>query len=156
MAPPAFREVEAMLERDDWLRWRFNLRLQSGKCEHLLSQGALDEAEACDRRLLELATHYEARKYIAVARRLLAEAAAARGDLPRVETELKTAIDLLRKYPTPPTAWKIHAAFGRLRARMGQTQAARDAFAQAAAIIKTMAENISDERLRMTFVTHST
>ena len=44
-APPAFREVDAMLERDDWFRWRFNLRLQSARCEHLLSQGALDEAE---------------------------------------------------------------------------------------------------------------
>ena len=46
-APPAFREVDAMLERDDWFRWRFNLRLQSARCEHLLSQGALDEAEVC-------------------------------------------------------------------------------------------------------------
>jgi tetratricopeptide (TPR) repeat protein len=151
-APPAFREVEAMLERDDWLRWRFNLRLQSARCEYLLSQGDLDEAEVCGRRLLELATHYEARKYVAVARRLLAEAAAARGDLPRAETELKTAIDLLRKYPSPPTAWKIHAALGRLRARMGQTQAARESFAQAAAIIEMMAEIIKDERLRMTFL----
>ena len=151
-APPAFREVDAMLKRDDWFRWRFNLRLQSARCEHLLSQGDLDEAEVCGRRLLELATHYEARKYVAVARRLLAEAAAARGDLPRAETELKTAVDLLRKYPSPPTAWKIHAALGRLRARMGQTQAARESFAQAAAIIEMMAENIKDHRLRMTFL----
>jgi hypothetical protein len=35
---------------------------------------------------------------------------------------------------------------------MGQNQAARDAFAQAAAIIEMMAENIRDERLRMTFL----
>jgi tetratricopeptide (TPR) repeat protein len=141
-----------LLERDDWLRWRFNLRLQSSKCEYLLSKGDMAETEACARRLLDLATHYEARKYVAIARRLLAETTAARGDLPRAETELKTAIDLLRKYPSPPTAWKIHAALGRLRAQMGQTQSAREAFAEATAIIKTMAENISDERLRMTFL----
>jgi tetratricopeptide (TPR) repeat protein len=141
-----------MLERDDWFRWRFNLRLQSARCEHLLSQGDLDEAEVCGRRLLELATHYEARKYVAVARRLLAEAASTRGDMPRAETELKTAINLLRKYPSPPTAWKIHAALGRLRARMGQTQAAREAFTQAATIIEMMSENVRDEHLRMTFL----
>ncbi|MGH9939039.1 MAG: tetratricopeptide repeat protein, partial [Blastocatellia bacterium] len=151
-ASPAFREVETMLERDDWLRWRFNIRLQAGKCEHLLSQGELAEAEACAERLLELATHYEARKYIAVARRLLAEASAARGDLPRAETELKIALDLLRKYPAPPTAWRIHAALGRVRSRMGQTQSAREAFVEAAAVIRMMADNVSDERLRSTFL----
>jgi tetratricopeptide (TPR) repeat protein len=154
-APPAFSAVEAMLERDDWLRWRFNIRLQSARCEYLLSQGDLAEAEACARGLLELAIHYEARKYVAVARRLLAEAAAARGDLPRAETELKTALDLLRKYPSPPAAWRIHAALGRLRSQMGQTQAAREAFAEAAAVIKMMADNVSDERLRKTFLNSS-
>jgi tetratricopeptide (TPR) repeat protein len=151
-APPAFREVEAMLERDGWFRWRFNLRLQSARCEYLLSQGDLAEAEDCGQRLLELATHYEARKYIAIARRLLAEAAAARGDLPRAETELMTALDLLRKYPSPPIAWKTYAALGRLRARMGQSRAAREAFTEASAIIKTMADNVSDERLRNIFL----
>jgi serine/threonine protein kinase/tetratricopeptide (TPR) repeat protein len=151
-APPAFREVEAMLERDDWFRWRFNLRLQSAKCEYLLSHGDPAEAEACARRLFELATHYEARKYVAVARRLLAEAVAARGDLTVAETELEAALDLLRKYPSPPTAWRIHAALGRLRAQMGQTQAAREAFAEAAAVIRMMADNVSDERLRGVFL----
>jgi hypothetical protein len=53
-APPAFQEVDAMLELDDWFRRRFNVRLQSARCEHLLSQGALDEAEACGRRLLDI------------------------------------------------------------------------------------------------------
>jgi hypothetical protein len=35
---------------------------------------------------------------------------------------------------------------------MGQTQAARESFAQAAAIIEMMAENIKDHRLQMTFL----
>jgi tetratricopeptide (TPR) repeat protein len=151
-APPAFREVEAMLERDDWLRWRFNLRLQSGKCEYLLSQGDVAEAESCALRLLELSTRYEARKYVAIAHRLLAEAAAAGGNLPRAETELKTALDLLRKYPTPPTTWKIHALLGRLYAQMNHPNAARQACAEAAAVVKKMGDNISDERLRNTFL----
>ncbi len=148
----AFREVEAIFARDDWLRWRYNIRLQAGQAEYWLARGNLERAEEYARRLLETATHYEAHKYIAVARRLLAEAAAARGDLPRAETELKAALDLLRKYPSPPTAWRIHAALGRVRSQMGQTQAAREAFASAAAIVNKIASNVDDEELRATFL----
>ena len=78
---PAQREAEAMLERDEWLRWRFNLRLQAGQAEYWLAQGNPEQAKEYARRLLETASHYEARKYIAVAHKLLAEVAIARGDL---------------------------------------------------------------------------
>ena len=43
--------------------------------------GNPERAEEYARRLHEMATHHEARKYIAVAHKLLAEVAAARGDL---------------------------------------------------------------------------
>ena len=45
------------------------------------AMGNPERAEEYARRLHEMATHHEARKYIAVAHKLLAEVAAARGDL---------------------------------------------------------------------------
>jgi tetratricopeptide (TPR) repeat protein len=151
-SPPAFREAEAMLERDGWLRWRFNLRLQGGSAEYWLTQGDLGRAEECARRLLQAATHHGVPKYIAVAHKLLAEVAVARGEWAVAESELNTALDWLNRYPVPIVAWKTYAALGRVRLQLGDNQAARAAFAQAAAIVQKIAANVNDEDLRATFL----
>jgi tetratricopeptide (TPR) repeat protein len=148
----AFSEVKAIFARDDWFRWRYNIRLQAGQAEYWLAQGNLEQAEDYARRLLEIATHYEARKYIAVAHKLLAEIAVARGDWAVGEAELTTALDWLNRYPVPIVAWKTYAALGRLRLQTGHDQAAREAFAQAAAIVNHIAANVDDEQLRATFL----
>jgi tetratricopeptide (TPR) repeat protein len=101
-----FREVEACFDRDRWMHWRWNLRLQAGASEHGLSRGDLDEAEERARRLFEAATKYEARKYIAISNKMLAEVALARGDLADADAKLAIALDQLRRYPAPLVAWK--------------------------------------------------
>jgi tetratricopeptide (TPR) repeat protein len=148
----AFREVEAIFARDSWMRWRYNIRLQAGQAEYWLAQGNPEQAEEYARRLLETATHYEAHKYIAVAHKLLAEIAVDRGDPAEGEAQLNAALDQLRAYPAPLAAWKACAALGRLRARLGHNQAAREAFAQAAIIVNQIAANVDDEELRATFL----
>jgi tetratricopeptide (TPR) repeat protein/tRNA A-37 threonylcarbamoyl transferase component Bud32 len=148
----SFSEVGAIFARDDWMRWRYNIRLQAGQAEYWLAQGNPEQAEEYARRLLETATHYEARKYIAVAHKLLAEVAVARGDWAVGEAELTTALDWLHRYPVPIVAWKTYAALGRLRAELGDNQAAREAFAQAAFIVNQIAANVDDEELRATFL----
>jgi len=91
--------------------------------------------------LLETVTH-----------KLLAEVAIERGDLANAEVELNGALDQLREYPALLVAWRTYATLGRLRSRLGDGQAAREAFAQALAIIRTIAGNVSDEALRTTFM----
>jgi serine/threonine protein kinase/tetratricopeptide (TPR) repeat protein len=152
---PLFREVESMLERDDWLRWRFNLRFQAGRCEALLAQGQPDEAAACARNLLELASHYQARKYVAIAHRLLAESLIARGEAEAGVKELNAALAVLREYPAPLVEWKIQAALGRLHEQSGANVAAQSAFAAASAIAQMIASQISDERLRTVFLAYA-
>jgi hypothetical protein len=49
-------------------------------------------------------------------------------------------------------AWKTYAVLGRLHSQSGDPAAAREAFTQSAAAINSIAEHISDERLRMTFL----
>ena len=151
-----FHEAESIFERDAWFRWRYNIRLQAGTCEHWLARGDLDQASEYAGKLLDVATHYQARKYIAVAHRLFAETAMARGDLSTAEKKLNAALELLREYPAPLVAWKTYALLGRLHSQSGDPSSARDAFAEAAAIVNSIAANTADEALRQTFFNSAT
>ncbi len=147
-----FHEAESIFERDAWFRWRYNIRLQAGACEHWLAQGDLDRADEYARRLLEVATRYQARKYVAVAHKLMGETAIARGDLATAEAELKIAVESLRQHPAPLVAWKAYATLGGMYSKSGNAAAAREAFTRSAAVIKRIASGIDDERLRETFL----
>jgi tetratricopeptide (TPR) repeat protein len=149
------REAENLLGRDDWLRWRFNLRLQAGRCESLLAQARYSEAEECARKLLELASHYKSHKYVAIAHKLLADAFVARGEAEAGVKELNAALAVLREYPAPLVEWKIQAALGRLHEQSGANVAAQSAFAAASAIAQMIASHISDERLRTVFLAYA-
>ena len=148
----AFRQVEAIFERDALGRWRYNIRLHAGQAEYWLAQGNPTKAEAYGRRLLEMASHYEARKYVAIAHKLLAEVAIARGDPAEAKSELAAALAQLASHPVPIVAWKTYAALGRLHSQLDEDRAARAAFAQAAAIVRQIAGNVHDEQLRGTFL----
>jgi uncharacterized protein YhaN len=91
-------------------------------------------------------------KYVAIAHKLLAEIRAERDQLAEAEAELGAALDQLRTHPVPILAWKIYAALGRLRLQLDDDQSARAAFAQAAAIIDTIAAGVSDKRLQTKFL----
>ena len=112
---PSFHEAEGIFERDAWFRWRYNIRLQAGTCEYWLSLGDLKQAGEYGRRLLEVATQYQARKYIAVARKLLAEIAMANGNFAGAKAEINAALDQLSQYPAPLVAWKTYATLARLQ-----------------------------------------
>src|SRR5262245_22266100 len=149
----AFRDAQALFDRDEWNRWRFyDIRFQAGAAEHCLSQGNLERAEEHARRLLENAARHEAHKYIAVAHKLLAEITIGRGELADAEAELRAALDELRAYPVPIVAWKVFAALGRLHSQSNNNQAAREAFANAATIVHQIAANVDDAPLRETFL----
>ena len=148
----AFREVEKIFRRDAWFRWRYQIRLQAGTAEHHLTLGELAQTGEHARRLLETASHYRARKYVAVAHKLLADVAMARGDRRTASAELEVALDCLRTHPVPIVAWKIHAAVGRLRALEGDEAGAREAFSNAAALVDEIAENVIEQDLRDIFL----
>jgi tetratricopeptide (TPR) repeat protein len=148
----SFREVKDIFRRDAWFRWRYRIRLRAGQCEHYLSTGELAEAHERAVSLLEIATRYEAHKYIAVAHRLLARVAAARGDDAEAARELARSLARLDAHPVPVEAWKTYAEQGRLQERAGDRPGARESFTQAAAVITLIAEGIQDDAERRTFL----
>jgi serine/threonine protein kinase/tetratricopeptide (TPR) repeat protein len=147
-----FHEAESIFERDAWFRWRYNIRLQAGTCEHWLAQGDLDQAGDYADRLLEVANQYQAHKYVALGHKLRAEILVARGNLGDAESELNAALEELRNYPAPLVAWKTYALLGRLRSQSGKLTVSREAYAQAAAVVSSIAASTKDEELRQTFL----
>ena len=149
---PAFNEVEEIFARDAWFRWRYNIRLQAGLGEHWLTQNEPDKADDAARRLRDVASQYEAWKYVAVADSLRGRAAIARGDLAGGVGYLDAALDQLRDHPCPIVAWKINATLGRVCRQLGEVPRATTAFDAAAAIIHGIAGHVNDDALRATFL----
>jgi serine/threonine protein kinase/tetratricopeptide (TPR) repeat protein len=148
----AFAEVRDIFERDAWFRWRYNIRLEAATATHWLRQKDLPQAQTFARRLLDTAREYGARKYIAEAHRLKARIAIADGDTETAEQEFSAALEELRQHPVPLLEWRTHADLGRLKAELGDAEAATKSFAQAAEIIQSCAASVTDENLRMTFL----
>jgi tetratricopeptide (TPR) repeat protein len=149
----AFEQVEEIFERDSWFRWRYNVRLQASAGEYWLGRGKLDRASRHATLLLELATRYSARKYVATAHKLLAEVAAAHGDREAALASVEAALEVQRDYPAPLLDWRLYGALGRLRAARGEAEGARAAFERAVEIAMAIASNVGDDRLRETFLT---
>jgi len=148
----AFAEVRDIFERDAWFRWRYNIRLEAATAAYWLRQKDLVQAQTFAQRLLATAQHYEVHKYIAEAHRLMARIAIAVDDNETAEKEFAAALEELREYPVPLLEWRTHADLGRLKSKLGDANAARKSFAQAAEIIKSVAASVNDESLRATFL----
>lgn len=144
-AHSAMQSAESMMSQDAWFRWRFEIRLLAARAERTLARpDALH--------LVGAATECGARKYIVVGHTLLARIAMAEGDPQTAAAELNVAIGILRDFPAPLTAWKTFSTLGQLQTQLGAAAAARAAFDEAAAIIRYIAAQTPDERLRSVFL----
>jgi DNA-binding winged helix-turn-helix (wHTH) protein/tetratricopeptide (TPR) repeat protein len=147
----SFGEAAAILESDIWCRWRFTLRLYAGMSTHSLSRGELDKGAGYARLLLEAATRYEARKYIVIAHKLLAEAAVSGDNLAEAETQLNAALLQLDRYSVPLVAWRVYCVLGRVRLQLSHGSTA-EAFERASSIVQMIAANVHEEKLRTSFL----
>jgi len=83
---------------------------------------------------------------------MLAKIAMAEGDMATAEAELNSGLAILHEFPAPLVAWKTWSMLGRLHAGLGREEAARAAYGEAASVIRHIAGNVSDERLRGIFL----
>jgi len=89
---------------------------------------------------------------MAIGQRLLAEIAAAGGDLNTAEEEMARSLEPFATHPMPQIEWRNHAALGRLPTARNRPAAAREAFGRAEALVREIAGNISDATLRDRFL----
>jgi len=146
-----FRSVDDIFHRDAWFRWRYRMRHLAARAEHCLVEQQLESALGYANQLWDEACHNDCGKYMAVARKLLAEVAGRSGDFERSHQELLAAREILQTRPVPVVAWKIYSALGRVLMKLGQDSAGRESFRAAAEIVDSIAANIDDEALRNTF-----
>jgi tetratricopeptide (TPR) repeat protein len=130
-------------------------RFQASAAEQALLRGDLDLASEQGQALLANSTRHGPPKYVAVAHKILADIAIARGNLEQAETELSAALEPLRTHPAPLVAWKIHAILGKVHSLKSDRPAAREAFARAGEIVRRIASAITDEHLRSIFLSAS-
>ncbi|HYL39201.1 MAG TPA: AAA family ATPase [Bryobacteraceae bacterium] len=149
----AMQSVDPLFDREDWNRWRFfDIRHQAASAEYWLGHRNLDRAEEHARRLLTNAERYGVPKYIATARRLLGEIAAALSDTNTAEEELRRSLEPFAKNPAPLVEWRNQAALGRLLRSCGRPAAAHEAFNRAAEVVKQISAGITDAELRSGFL----
>jgi DNA-binding winged helix-turn-helix (wHTH) protein/tetratricopeptide (TPR) repeat protein len=147
----ALRDAEVLLRRDEWLRWRFDLRRQEALTRYSVQRRDISEAQAHAGVLLERARYYEAHKYVALAYMLRAEIAMTSGQPATAETEIDAAVEELERYPAPLVAWKAHGLRARVYSSLGQRVAAERAYAAAADAARDIADHIADSDLRQRF-----
>jgi tetratricopeptide (TPR) repeat protein len=149
----ALRSVEAMHDRDPWMRWRFfGIRYEAAAAEHWLARDDVDRATKHARQLLANAIRYQVPKYIAEGHRILAEIAITQGELSLAQTELTSALKLLERTYIPLAAWRTYATLGRLHTFYRNLPSAARAFADAARIVDSIGSSTEDSRLRASFL----
>ena len=74
------------------------------------------------------------------------------GKLPEAEREIDVALGIAREIGNPPQLWKTYAALGELRRAQGRNEDARAAYTSAGEVIDRVAQRLTDEHRRRTFL----
>jgi serine/threonine protein kinase/tetratricopeptide (TPR) repeat protein len=152
-AADALERIYPLYEREKWNRWRFyGIRHPAASAEYLLGQRRLDGAEEYARLTLTNAERNDVPKYTAIARRLLGQIAAARGDGNAAEEELLRSLEPFSGHPMPLIEWRNHLALARLLKSRNRPAAARESYRQAERLLGELAANISDPAQRAGFL----
>jgi hypothetical protein len=146
-------ELQAKAAENSWLRWLSELRLAAASAEHWAVRGDRGRAVEHAARLAEMAQRLGARNYHCAAERIRAEMTLESGeDVAAAAARLEAALAQLRRTPAPLEAWKSARLLAVLRRRLGEEDAARAAFAEAARSVRTIASGVRDEALREGFL----
>ena len=153
-AVAAMTQVDMLVDRDNWNRWRFyDIRQQAGGAEYWIAERQLDRAEEYARRLLLNAQRHGVEKYRAIAHRILGRIAAMVGDLNLAEQEALLSLEPFERTPAPLAEWRCHVALGKVLLQRGKRPAAaREAFARAVGTIQQIASSISAPELSVGFL----
>ena len=132
--------------------WRYSQHLFHSYGELCLARREVERAANYAERCLELAVGNSSRKNIVKGRRLRAQVLMAKGQFEESDRELATALQIAHEVGNPRQLWTTHAAVGELRNAQGRPEEAQKAFADAVAVIDTVAGSLTDNELRETLL----
>ena len=136
----------------DYMRERWEIRMNDLKGTILMKRGDLEGAEGLARVCLKTAMKRDYKKYIGKAERLFGGVLSARGAYDQAEGRYMKALAKLEEVGNPKQLWMTHTALARLYEKMKRTDLEREQWQTAKAIIVSTAEGLDDEHLRTTFI----
>ena len=148
-------EGERILKREDhvdWLRWRFNIRLDLEIARYWIARADAAQGQARAAEALARAERFKARKHMAGAHKLLGDLAFLTDRLADAAREYDTALAILKQYPCPLLEWKVLLSGAQVARRSKDLRRADDLFARSRATVACIADSVRDDRIRQGFL----
>ncbi|HEU4369004.1 MAG TPA: adenylate/guanylate cyclase domain-containing protein [Methylomirabilota bacterium] len=147
-----FTQASALLDVDDWLRWRWHMALLHALGELALAEGRGEDAWRFASESRDLAERCDSRKHVARARQLQGEVLAAGNRLVEARNELEASVALAEHLGTSREIWMGRAALGKVLDDLGRDKDAEAQFDQAARTIEAVAAKLTTPGLRRSFL----
>jgi tetratricopeptide (TPR) repeat protein len=129
-----------------WARWLVSCRLAAAKAELELLTGRTENAIEWARKTIDLCVPVHRVKYEIAGRVLLGRALVGSGRGAEATPELRLAVELSVRLGSPSVRWQAQAALGRALYATGDDNGAEQAFAEAANVIRALANGLAPAR----------
>jgi tetratricopeptide (TPR) repeat protein len=147
-----FLRAWALLDGDDFVRWRWHIPLLHARGTLALARGLYDEAWKFATESLELARKTCARKHEVRALRLQGEILAANGRINEGLPLIQASVGLAEELQTRRDVWAGTLALGKTLIRLGKDDEAEVSFKTAAAAIEWIAAGLKTDSLIRSFL----
>jgi class 3 adenylate cyclase/tetratricopeptide (TPR) repeat protein len=135
----------------DYIRERWEIRMNDLKGKILMKRGDLEGAENQARLCLKTAMKRDYKKYIGKAERLNGEILLAKGAYDQAEGKFKKAVAKLEEVGNPKQLWMTYVALAQLYEKMKRSDLEREQWQKAAQIVTLTADELQDSNLKETF-----
>jgi predicted ATPase len=129
-----------------WQRWLLGGKMVALRAEIELRAGQAEDAAEWAQRAVDMARSTHRRKYETSARTVLGRALVRMGKGDEALAELAAAMADADSLGSPPGRWRARAALGSARYAAGDDAGAEAAFRDAAAVVRDVADALSDAR----------
>jgi tetratricopeptide (TPR) repeat protein len=146
-----FSRAWELLDRDDFVRWRWHIPLLHARGALAFATGRHDEAWRFATESLELARKTYARKHEARAQRLRGEILAASGRVNEALPLIQASVSLGEELQTRREVWMGALALGKMLSRLGKDKQAETAFKTSAETIESIAAALKTDSLIQSF-----
>lgn len=141
------RAWELLEDKDEFVRWRWQMVLLRGRGELALARGQHDEAWKFATESLDLASGTVSRKLTARAQWLQGEVLAANGRLDEAAKTLDASAMLAEQIGTPREMWIALSALGRVLRKLGRDNEVEAQFVKAAKAIEAVSSKLKTRGL---------
>jgi tetratricopeptide (TPR) repeat protein len=146
------QEAEHILEADVWFRWRYNIRLKAETARYWMRKGDTGKAKASATESLALAGPRNARKHMAWAHKLLGDIGVMEERFADARREYEAALSVLRYHRCPTIEWKILLAAAGMASAYHDVPLAERYRGRCRAVVQSLADSITEEKLRQSFL----